>query len=260
MDEQGSGNRMWRSRWAAIGAAVAVSLGAGGIFFAEAASPPSSVVLVAPVRILDTRDPGECRAERPLHLRDRPGPPGDRTDRDHHRAGDRGADRSDRGDPQRHRGRTRRQRLPVGTTGERPRRTDHVESQLPGRRTRPERGVGRTPHHGTRRRAYRDRLRRLRSVRTHHRRPHRRRRLQRLDTGRRQRPGERTASSGDDAASPGRRAAEPGRGARGPGGNHRGHRRELTRRLQRRRCRPSSSRRPMSSSARSRSYRPPTAR
>ncbi len=48
---------MWRSRWAAIGAAVAVSLGAGGVFFADAASPPSSVVMVAPVRILDTRDP-----------------------------------------------------------------------------------------------------------------------------------------------------------------------------------------------------------
>jgi hypothetical protein len=36
---------------------VAVSLGAGGVFFADAASPPSSVVMVAPVRILDTRDP-----------------------------------------------------------------------------------------------------------------------------------------------------------------------------------------------------------
>ncbi len=57
MNEQGSAHRMWRSRWAAIGAAVAVSLGAGGVFFADAASPPSSVVMVAPVRILDTRDP-----------------------------------------------------------------------------------------------------------------------------------------------------------------------------------------------------------
>jgi hypothetical protein len=36
---------------------MAVSLGAGGVFFADAASPPSSVVMVAPVRILDTRDP-----------------------------------------------------------------------------------------------------------------------------------------------------------------------------------------------------------
>lgn len=57
MGEQESGHRVWRSRWAAIGAAIAVSLGAGGVFFAEAASPPSSVVMVAPARILDTRDP-----------------------------------------------------------------------------------------------------------------------------------------------------------------------------------------------------------
>jgi hypothetical protein len=53
MDGQGSRHRVWRSRWAAIGAAVAVSLGAGGVFFADA----SSVVMVAPARILDTRDP-----------------------------------------------------------------------------------------------------------------------------------------------------------------------------------------------------------
>lgn len=57
MGEQRTGQGVWRSRWAAIGAAVAVSLGAGGVFFADAASPPSSVVMVAPVRILDTRDP-----------------------------------------------------------------------------------------------------------------------------------------------------------------------------------------------------------
>ena len=31
---------LWRSRWAAIGAAVAVSLGAGGIFVAQAAPGP----------------------------------------------------------------------------------------------------------------------------------------------------------------------------------------------------------------------------
>ncbi|HSP28531.1 MAG TPA: hypothetical protein VLN74_08280 [Ilumatobacteraceae bacterium] len=36
---------------------MAVSLGAGGVFFADAASPPSSVVMVTPVRVLDTRDP-----------------------------------------------------------------------------------------------------------------------------------------------------------------------------------------------------------
>jgi len=47
---------LWRSRWAAIGAAVAVTLGGGGLFVANAASsPPSSVVTIDPVRILDTR-------------------------------------------------------------------------------------------------------------------------------------------------------------------------------------------------------------
>jgi hypothetical protein len=50
--------RLWRSRWAAIGAAVAVTFGGGGLFVANAASsPPSSVVTIDPVRILDTRDP-----------------------------------------------------------------------------------------------------------------------------------------------------------------------------------------------------------
>ena len=44
-----------RSRWAAIGAAVAVTLGAGGIWTARAASPASSLVAIAPVRVLDTR-------------------------------------------------------------------------------------------------------------------------------------------------------------------------------------------------------------
>jgi hypothetical protein len=47
-----------RSRWAAIGAAIAVSLGGGGVFIAGAAtSAPSSVVTIDPLRILDTRDP-----------------------------------------------------------------------------------------------------------------------------------------------------------------------------------------------------------
>lgn len=49
--------QLWRSRWAAIGAAVAVSLGAGGLVVVNAASPQSSVVTLKPVRILDTRDP-----------------------------------------------------------------------------------------------------------------------------------------------------------------------------------------------------------
>lgn len=53
---------MWRislpPRVAAIGAAVAVALGAGGLLVADAAStPPSDTVLIDPVRILDTRDP-----------------------------------------------------------------------------------------------------------------------------------------------------------------------------------------------------------
>ena len=54
----GDRRRLWRSRWAAIGAAVAVTLGGGGIFAVQAASSaPSSVVTIDPVRILDTRDP-----------------------------------------------------------------------------------------------------------------------------------------------------------------------------------------------------------
>jgi hypothetical protein len=53
-----SGDRrgLWRSRWAAIGAAVVVALGGGGLFVANAASSsPSAVVTIDPVRILDTR-------------------------------------------------------------------------------------------------------------------------------------------------------------------------------------------------------------
>lgn len=50
---------LWRSRWAAVGAAIAVSLGAGGLFVAQAAPGPaeSTIVTVTPERILDTRDP-----------------------------------------------------------------------------------------------------------------------------------------------------------------------------------------------------------
>jgi len=49
---------LWRSRWAAIGAAVAVSLGAGGMFVAQAApgASESTIVSVTPERILDTRN------------------------------------------------------------------------------------------------------------------------------------------------------------------------------------------------------------
>lgn len=46
----------WRSRWAAIGAAVAVTLGAGGLMVADAASSaPSTFVSIDPTRVLDTR-------------------------------------------------------------------------------------------------------------------------------------------------------------------------------------------------------------
>lgn len=51
---------LWRSRWAAFGAAVAVSIGGGGVFLAGAAGPgpnESTIVSVTPTRILDTRDP-----------------------------------------------------------------------------------------------------------------------------------------------------------------------------------------------------------
>jgi hypothetical protein len=47
-----------RSRWAAIGAAVAVTLGAGGLGIARAASgTPAALVTIDPVRVLDTRIP-----------------------------------------------------------------------------------------------------------------------------------------------------------------------------------------------------------
>ncbi len=47
---------MWRSRWAAIGAAVAVTLGSGGLVVAQAASGnASSFVPITPCRLLDTR-------------------------------------------------------------------------------------------------------------------------------------------------------------------------------------------------------------
>ena len=53
---QDSRRGLWRSRWAAIGAAVAVTFGAGGLAAVNAASSvPSSIVTIDPVRILDTR-------------------------------------------------------------------------------------------------------------------------------------------------------------------------------------------------------------
>ena len=51
-----SGHGLWRSRWAAIGAAVAVALGGGGLLVASAADGvPSSFVAVTPARVVDTR-------------------------------------------------------------------------------------------------------------------------------------------------------------------------------------------------------------
>ena len=49
--------RGWRARWAAVGAAVAVSFGAGGIYVGNATSgsASSSFVAITPVRVLDTR-------------------------------------------------------------------------------------------------------------------------------------------------------------------------------------------------------------
>ncbi len=44
-----------RTRWAAIGAAVAVTLGAGGLLTASAASEASVFVAIDPTRVLDTR-------------------------------------------------------------------------------------------------------------------------------------------------------------------------------------------------------------
>lgn len=51
---------LWRARWAAVGAALCVSVGAGGaVQFAAGAEPDdlSGFVSITPARILDTRDP-----------------------------------------------------------------------------------------------------------------------------------------------------------------------------------------------------------
>lgn len=48
-------NGMWRSRWAAIGAAIAVTVGAGGLVSVSADSAQSVFVAVSPTRVLDTR-------------------------------------------------------------------------------------------------------------------------------------------------------------------------------------------------------------
>lgn len=56
VSQRGKGRGLWRSRWAAVGAAVAVTLGGGGLVAVNAASSvPSAIVTIDPVRILDTR-------------------------------------------------------------------------------------------------------------------------------------------------------------------------------------------------------------
>jgi hypothetical protein len=54
-------NSMIRQRWAAIGAAVAVSLGGGATWVASAAgsSPPSELITIVPCRLMDTRPGGD---------------------------------------------------------------------------------------------------------------------------------------------------------------------------------------------------------
>ena len=53
------GSGLIRSRWAAVGAAVAVTLGGGGVWIASAAggeSAPQEFISMTPVRVLDTRE------------------------------------------------------------------------------------------------------------------------------------------------------------------------------------------------------------
>lgn len=57
LNHQHQPRRGWRSRWAAVGAAVAVTLGSGGLFVASAAgsATESSFVPVEPTRVVDSR-------------------------------------------------------------------------------------------------------------------------------------------------------------------------------------------------------------
>jgi len=55
VDMEQRSNDRWRSRWAAVGAAIAVALGAGGLLTASAAGPASVFVAIEPTRVLDTR-------------------------------------------------------------------------------------------------------------------------------------------------------------------------------------------------------------
>ena len=60
-DDMAQRTGMWRSRWAAVGAAMAVAVGFGGLVTGSVAAPSSgpgsagSFKPIAPVRILDTR-------------------------------------------------------------------------------------------------------------------------------------------------------------------------------------------------------------
>ena len=57
MQHEPTKSRQWRARWAAVGAAVAVMVGGGGLFVATAApsDPGSTFVPIEPARVLDTR-------------------------------------------------------------------------------------------------------------------------------------------------------------------------------------------------------------
>lgn len=69
IDQASPRHRARRSRWAAIGAAVAVSLGAGGMLQASAngghpISDPAVFVAVSPCRVIDTRDASQAEGAR----------------------------------------------------------------------------------------------------------------------------------------------------------------------------------------------------
>ena len=59
--------RNHRARWAAFGAAVAVSIGAGGVitFAGAAGGTASTFTPITPCRLLDTRDDGPATGETP---------------------------------------------------------------------------------------------------------------------------------------------------------------------------------------------------
>ena len=127
---------LWRSRWAAIGAAVAVTFGAGGLFAANAASPESSTVSIAPVRVLDTRT--DVGLAGPFVSRGCPGSEGDRLRSDRHGHPDGRAGRRHGRVPERHPGQFDSRRVHLRAPGERDRSPDDVERQLHHRCDQPE--------------------------------------------------------------------------------------------------------------------------